>query len=170
MPLINNLHSLVETYIPGDMRHQIHLALTDEFVHQFLLLLCLGIVVQLILYVVLKTLRPFVPAGAASGSPDAWSPQDAMGGRDEVAREDNAPTQARDREQPASRVIESDVANNARTIPPTEAWTGLRNPSSPEEFYASWLSLLCGGVRGTAVGLLLMRDEEGRSVAVAKWP
>src|SRR5262245_42211460 len=72
LPLMGNLHSLVEAYIPVDMRHQVHLALSNDVVHQSLLLLFLVAGVQLVLYSFFKALRPLMPAGRAVTFPNSW--------------------------------------------------------------------------------------------------
>ena len=49
-------------------------------------------------------------------------------------------------------------------------WRSLRNPASTAEFYRSWLSLLCGAISGTRVGLLLIRSDDGAFVPASIWP
>src|SRR5262245_27746421 len=57
-----------------------------------------------------------------------------------------------------------------KRIPAPQAWQGLKNPASSGEFYASWLALLCSGVRGTTAGILLMRSDDGAFIPTGIWP
>ena len=51
-----------------------------------------------------------------------------------------------------------------------QAWQSLRNPGSTNEFYDSWLTLLCGRIAGTKAALLLIRSDDGAFVPAGIWP
>src|SRR5688500_10002344 len=73
-----------------------------------------------------------------------------------------------DRPQRASQAAGIESAH--RGVSWARAWQGLRNPNSTNEFYGSWLTLLCGGIAGAKAALLLIRSDDGAFVPAGIWP